>query len=103
MRKIFATLLVAVLALSGCVFKSRAPVNLQPQKTGIATIRFHDDNRERLLITEVWYPIDAHVNAIPVKGLWVRCPEAREAPISKASEKYPLILDVARKWRRPNE
>jgi len=92
MKKILLRLFLVATVFSGCVFKSRAPVILQPQKTGIATIRFNDDKRDRLLITEVWYPIDAGVTALPVKGLWVRCPEARDAPISKASSKYPLIL-----------
>lgn len=70
----------------------RKEVILQPQKTGITTLRYYDHNRKRPLVTEVWYPVDESVNAQPVKGLWVRCPEARDAPIKETSKKYPLVV-----------
>jgi len=76
---------------TSCVSNNIAVI-LHPQKTGIATIRFYDESRERPMITEVWYPIDDHVPAQHVQGLWHRCPEARDAPLKQSSKKYPLIV-----------
>ncbi len=64
----------------------------QPQKTGITTIEFFDEARARPVITEVWYPIDSHVEASPSTGIWIRCDEARDAPLSCAQKSYPLIV-----------
>jgi predicted dienelactone hydrolase len=65
---------------------------LHPQKTGIATVRFYDESRSRPLITEVWYPIEESTPAEAIEGLWVRCPEARDAPLKTGAAKYPLIV-----------
>ncbi len=67
-------------------------VILQPQKTGITTLHFHDHNRSRPLVTELWYPVDAETPSRKVPGFWVRCDEARDAPLSQNQKKYPLIL-----------
>ncbi len=87
-------LLLLTIPLSyGWVFgTSFRSIILQPQKTGITTIDFYDVNRHRPLITEIWYPIDSDVPAKPASGLWTRCDEARDAPVSAKKEKYPLIL-----------
>jgi predicted dienelactone hydrolase len=77
---------------TSCVNNTNAAIILHPQKTGITTIHFYDESRDRPLITEVWYPIDDHVQAENVQGLWLRCPEARDAPLKKSSKKYPLIV-----------
>ncbi len=77
---------------TSCVNNRNVAIILHPQKTGIATIRFFDESRERPMITEVWYPIDDHVQAEHVHGLWLRCPEARDAPLKQSSKKYPLIV-----------
>ncbi|MBS0616081.1 MAG: dienelactone hydrolase family protein [Verrucomicrobia bacterium] len=92
MRKLLTSALIFCLFISGCVFKSKTPVVLHPQKTGVVTLRLNDLERNRPLITEVWYPVDEQAPAKPIAGMWVRCPEARDAPISKAAAKYPLIL-----------
>ncbi len=65
---------------------------LHPSKIGIATIRFFDESRSRPLITEVWYPVEEASPADQVEGLWVRCPEARDAPLKASTKKYPLIV-----------
>lgn len=65
---------------------------LHPQKIGISTIRLYDEERERPVITEIWYPIDKNLPAQNVSGLWVRCAEARDAPIRSCAKKYPLIV-----------
>lgn len=87
-------LLLLVIPLSygwnvGNYFRS---VVLEPQKTGIATIDFYDVNRHRPLVTEVWYPVDSKVPARPATGLWMRCDEARDAPISTKKGKYPFVI-----------
>src|SRR5437868_1730107 len=65
---------------------------LKPQKTGIMTLNFYDGVRDRPLTTEVWYPIDPHVPASAPAGLWLRCDEARDAPLSEKKKQYPLII-----------
>ncbi len=65
---------------------------LQPQKTGIITFHYFDQGRNRPAVTEVWYPIDKEIPAQTSTGFWLRCDEARDAPLSNASSKYPLIM-----------
>jgi len=65
---------------------------LHPVKTGIATLNFYDAARERPVVTEIWYPVDLHAPAKSAAGFWVRCDEARDAPISAEKKKYPLVL-----------
>lgn len=85
-------LLILLLICAGWI-KAPKLITLQPQKSGITTLRFVDTSRkDRPLITEVWYPVEENVTSKPVAGLWVRCPEARDAPLKKMSGKYPLIL-----------
>jgi predicted dienelactone hydrolase len=67
-------------------------VTLQPQKTGIITFHFFDQNRNRPIVTEVWYPVDKEIPAEASTGFWLRCDEARDAPLSNGSSKYPLII-----------
>jgi predicted dienelactone hydrolase len=93
MRKLALLLFFTVSFFSGCNFHPSSRVVLQPQKTGITTLRFYDQDRSRPLITEVWYPVDQAAPSQPVAGLWVRCPEARDAPLAIGSNKqYPLII-----------
>ena len=87
--KFFIFCLIIFIPFTSC---NNSSIVLHPQKTGIATIRFYDETRQRPLITEVWYPIDKCVPAQDVKGYWQRCPEARDAPVKKSSNKYPLIV-----------
>ena len=77
---------------ASCVNNQNSAIVLHPQKTGIATIRFYDESRERPMITEIWYPVEDHAPAQNVQGLWLRCAEARDAPLKKSSKKYPLIV-----------
>ena len=77
---------------TSCINNQNVSIILHPQKTGIATVRFYDESRDRPLITEVWYPVAEHIPAENVNGLWLRCPEARDAPLKKSSKKYPLVV-----------
>jgi predicted dienelactone hydrolase len=70
-------------------FKSIA---LQPQKTGITTFHYYDPVRGRPIVTEIWYPVDWDIPAQPSTGFWMRCDEARDAPLSQRRSKYPLIM-----------
>ncbi len=97
--------LISVFLLLGCLTvipscgkSEKTQVILHPAKTGIATVRYHDESRNRPLITEVWYPIDASLPADPVEGMWVRCAEARDAPIKASSKKYPLVIMSHGNW-----
>ncbi|HKY99559.1 MAG TPA: hypothetical protein VJ112_00155 [Rhabdochlamydiaceae bacterium] len=63
-----------------------------PQKMGITTREFIDEARQRPVVTEIWYPIEEQVPAKKAPGVWVRCDEARDAPLSTATGKYPLII-----------
>ncbi len=67
-------------------------ITLQPQKTGITTFHYFDNQRNRPVVTEVWYPVDQTVPARATPGIWLRCDEARDAPLSTKKEKYPLIV-----------
>ena len=71
------------------LFKS---IILHPQKTGIGTLNYYDYSRNRPLITEIWYPVDSECPSMSPTGFWIRCNEARDAPISKKEKRYPLIL-----------
>lgn len=70
-------------------FKS---IILQAQKTGITTLHYHDTERNRPVITEVWYPVDPEIPAKATLGFWLRCDEARDAPLSNKQAQYPLIV-----------
>ena len=83
---------------SSCDRAEEAKIAPRPGKTGIATLRFYDQSRERPLITEVWYPVDEVAPAAPVEGLWVRCPEARDAPLKARGKQYPLIIMSHGSW-----
>lgn len=84
--------------IPSCGKSGSGQVVLHPTKTGITTVRYHDEARNRPVITEVWYPVDDTVQANPVEGLWVRCAEARDAPLKTSSKKYPLVLMSHGNW-----
>lgn len=65
---------------------------LQPQKTGITTLNYYDAERNRPIVTELWYPVDSNCPAKAATGFWLRCDEARDAPLSQQKSKYPLIV-----------
>jgi len=67
-------------------------VILQPSKTGITTFHYYDTARSRPVVTEVWYPVDPESPAKAASGFWLRCDEARDAPLSTKKSQYPLIL-----------
>lgn len=67
-------------------------ITLEPKKTGIATLHFYDDSRNRPIVTEIWYPIDKDIPAKAAAGFWIRCDEARDAPISMQKKQYPLVI-----------
>jgi predicted dienelactone hydrolase len=93
MRILVCLLALVILPFSACELRRSSQVVLQPQKTGITTLKFYDEGRARPLITEIWYPVEQSAPAEPVAGLWVRCPEARDAPlVTKPGKQYPLIV-----------
>lgn len=65
---------------------------LQPKKTGITTFNYFDSERNRPVVTEVWYPVDPESPAKTPPGFWHRCDEARDAALSSKKSKYPLIV-----------
>ncbi len=67
-------------------------VILHPQKTGIMTLSLLDAARERPLITEVWYPVDIDAPSKASSGIWLRCEESRDQPLSLKKNQYPLII-----------
>lgn len=89
-----ATPLIAFLPFTGIVNVTKVfkKIILHPQKTGITTLNLYDETRDRLLPTEIWYPIDPHIPARASSGVWVRCDEARDAPLSHKQTRYPLIV-----------
>ena len=101
--KIQKWMLTLLLCMSSLVIipscqRKQSHVVLHPAKTGITTLRFYDENRERPLITEVWYPVDENTEASRVEGIWVRCAEARDAPLRTSERKYPLIVMSHGNW-----
>ncbi len=92
MYKCINALLVSLFLLTSCVWNTSSSIILHPKKIGICTVRFHDSSRERPLITEIWYPIEDRTPAENVQGLWLRCAEARDAPVKVSKKKYPLIV-----------
>lgn len=91
----FATplVLVGLPFIYGNNFKrSFQQIILKPQQTGISTLNFYDEKRDRPLTTEIWYPVNPNTPATAPNGVWLRCNEARNAPLSDAREKYPLIV-----------
>ena len=88
-----ATPLILILPLSLKNFtKYFKTIVLEPTKTGISTLNFYDNSRDRPVVTEVWYPVDKNTPAKTAAGFWIRCDEARDAPISLQKSKYPLII-----------
>ncbi len=89
-KLLFAVLVF--LPFTGCQKSGSSNIVVRPQKTGITTIRLYDESRGRPVVTEIWYPVEDHIPAQPTEGLWLRCAEARDAPLKVSSEKYPLIV-----------
>jgi predicted dienelactone hydrolase len=76
-----------------CFFSTISAISLTPAKIGITTLRLNDEERRRPVLTEVWYPVEEGAHAESVAGLWVRCPEARDAPLQICEKKkYPLVV-----------
>jgi predicted dienelactone hydrolase len=48
--------------------------------------------RNRPIVTEIWYPVDPESPSKTPPGFWLRCEEARDAPLSNKKSKYPLIM-----------
>ena len=91
----FATpLILLILPFSGGLnlHKYFKTIVLQPKKTGITTFHYYDVERNRPVITEVWYPVDPESPCKTPTGFWVRCDEARDAPLSNKKREYPLIM-----------
>lgn len=65
---------------------------LHPQKTGITTLHLNDVSRGRPLITEVWYPVELAAPSKTPTGIWLRCEESRDQPLSMGQQRYPLII-----------
>lgn len=62
-------------------------------EVGVKTIAFHDDSREKLLITEVYYPSENGVDGEKTTtDIFDRFKEARDAPILRSNKKYPLVI-----------
>lgn len=87
-----ATPLFLLLPFSLNFTKYFRSIILEPKKTGISTLNFFDESRMRPVVTEIWYPVDKETPAKASTGFWIRCDEARDAPISKRKSKYPLII-----------
>jgi predicted dienelactone hydrolase len=87
-------LILLFLPFSGGINLSKyfKAIILQPQKTGITTFHFHDNARNRPIVTEIWYPVDTDIPAKATPGFWQRCDEARDAPLSNKKSQYPLIM-----------
>jgi predicted dienelactone hydrolase len=85
---------ILIIPFSGSLNLSKyfKTIILQPQKTGITTLHYFDQSRNRPIVTEVWYPVDKEAPAQASTGFWLRCDEARDAPLTNASPKYPLIV-----------
>src|SRR5580700_8024674 len=90
----FTAIWVLIIPFSGTIHFSKyfKTILLWPQKTGITTLHYFDQNRHRPIVTEVWYPVDKDIPAHAPTGFWIRCNEARDAPLSKTNSKYPLII-----------
>jgi predicted dienelactone hydrolase len=89
-----APLIVLIIPFSGGLNLSKyfKTIILQPKKTGITTLHYYDVVRNRPVITEVWYPVDPESPAKAPAGFWLRCDEARDAPLSNKKKQYPLIM-----------
>ena len=89
-----APLIILVMPFTGGLNVTRyfQTVILQPVKTGITTFHYYDESRHRPVVTEVWYPVDPESPAQAPLGFWMRCDEARDAPISSKKSTYPLIM-----------
>jgi predicted dienelactone hydrolase len=89
-----APLLILIIPFSGGLNLSKyfKTVVLQPKKTGITTLYYYDVERNRPVVTEVWYPVDPESPAKTPPGFWLRCDEARDAPLSNKQNRYPLIM-----------
>lgn len=101
MREFFVSTVlwvVLVTLVPSCKQVERTQINPRPAKTGITTVRFYDESRERPLITEIWYPVEEAAPADQVEGLWVRCAEARDAPLKTSNKQYPLIIMSHGSW-----
>ncbi len=64
------------------------------QPLGVHTFQFHDDQRDRPVVVEFWYPADRSgpVEAAVLDSIWIHPDEVRNAGLRKSAAKYPLIL-----------
>ena len=61
---------------------------------GVRTFHYHDQNRNRPIVVEVWYPAERQgsMPSAALDDLWLHPREVRDAAMLKTKEKYPLIL-----------
>lgn len=60
---------------------------------GVRTIAIHDDSREKLLLTEIYYPAENGTkDEKTTTDIFDRFKEARDTPILRSNQKYPLIV-----------
>jgi len=73
---------------------SAAPQDAITLDVGIKTLVFHDDKREKILITEIFYPAEGEksIQTITTTDIFDRLKEARNAPLLQKEKEYPLIV-----------
>lgn len=73
--------------------KAPPPQVEMTEQIGVKTLTLHDEERDRPVVVELWYP--AHPKAVatlPNDLPWVHPKEARDAELSRPDQKHPLIL-----------
>lgn len=72
---------------------SAAPQDAITLEVGVKTLAFHDDQRSKILITEVFYPAENDAqNEKTTTDIFDRIKEARDSPLLKTDKKFPLIV-----------
>jgi predicted dienelactone hydrolase len=69
------------------------PIPFSSEAIGVRTFRFIDQNRNRPVAVELWYPVSSSfpVSDESADAVWIHPREARDAPLPSGS-RFPLIL-----------
>lgn len=75
------------------VFGMHKPSSKEPS-LGVQTIEYFDEERQRPVVVEFWYPAEAQTRGVSFSenSPWIHPKESRDASFSKVNQKYPLIL-----------
>jgi predicted dienelactone hydrolase len=88
----FFCLWIALFAFASTAGALSKPSPLTAEHIGVRTLKFLDEDRNRPVIVELWYPTDQTGEWVEEESVWIHPKELRNSPLSTLRDRYPLIV-----------